>query len=84
MVSCEKASNVASAAFDRRLSVSEFVGLWIHRALCGPCRIYRKQLLAMRKRARALGEQTHDAAPMDDAVKDRIRARLQDGTRESS
>ena len=82
MVSCEKASNVASAAFDRRLTVAEFVGLWVHRALCGPCRIYRKQLLAIRERARVLGEETPDTTPLDDAVKDRIRARLQEGSQQ--
>ncbi len=83
MRSCEQASTVASAAFDRRLSVSEFIGLWIHRALCGPCRIYRKQLLAMRRRARVLTEESPTTAPMDDAAKDRIRARLQGETSNS-
>jgi hypothetical protein len=80
MRSCEQASTVASAAFDRRLTVSEFIGLWIHRALCGPCRIYRKQLLAMRQRARTLTEETPTAAPLDSSAKDRIRTRLQKET----
>lgn len=76
MLSCEKASTVASTALDRRLTVAEFIGLWLHRAICGPCRIYRKQLLVMRARARQLAQQTTFTEPMDNDAKDRIRARL--------
>ena len=83
MRSCEQASTVASAAFDRRLTVSEFIGLWIHRALCAPCRIYRKQLIAMRQRASTLAEEAPTDAPMDGSAKDRIRARLQGETSSS-
>ncbi len=56
MVSCDKASTLTSASLDRRLTLGELVGLWMHRAICGPCRAYRKQLLLMRRRARRLGE----------------------------
>lgn len=76
MVSCDKASTLTSASLDRRLTLREFIGLWVHRAVRGPCRAYRKQLLLMRRRARALGATPLAAAPMDDAAKDRIRARL--------
>ena len=76
MVNCDKASTLTSASLDRRLTFREIIGLWVHRAVCGPCRAYRKQLLLMRRRARALGETPSAAAPMDDAAKDRIRARL--------
>jgi hypothetical protein len=76
MVNCDKASTLTSASLDRRLTLREFVGLWVHRAVCGPCRAYRKQLLLMRRRARRLGGAPVAAAPMDDAAKDRIRARL--------
>ena len=84
MLSCEKASTVASTALDRRLTVAEFIGLWVHRAICGPCRIYRKQLLVMRSRAQRLAQQTTSTEPMDDDAKDRIPAKLQQANQQES
>lgn len=76
MRSCEKASRLASIAHDRRLTPREFVGLWIHRAICGPCRIYRKQLHTLRNAARDLNHA--QTVAMDDPARERIRARLRE------
>ena len=48
-MNCEKASTLALASFDRKLSLAELVNVWVHRLICGPCRAYRKQLLTMRR-----------------------------------
>ena len=76
MRSCERASELTSASYDRRLSAAEFVGLWIHRALCGPCRAYRHQMLRLRTRVRELGDTPAPGATLDTSAKDRIRERL--------
>jgi|ETNmetMinimDraft_35_1059890.scaffolds.fasta_scaffold221887_1 Holliday junction resolvasome RuvABC endonuclease subunit len=78
MLNCEKASTMASAALDRKLTVAEFIGLWIHHAVCGPCRAYRKQLHAMRRYAQRLREERTAGPRIDSAAKDRIRARLRE------
>lgn len=78
MMNCEKASTLASAAFDRKLSLVEFLGVWAHRIICAPCRAYRKQLLTLRRHLVRLGDDAAPAAPMDSAAKDRIRARLRE------
>ncbi|MGR9090100.1 MAG: hypothetical protein ACU85U_05920 [Gammaproteobacteria bacterium] len=76
MRSCERASELTSASFDRKLTAMEFVGLWVHRALCAPCRAYRQQLLRLRKRARELDNTPAPDITLDAGAKDRIRERL--------
>lgn len=79
MKSCERASELTSASYDRRLTPTEFIGLWIHRALCEPCRIYRRQMLKLREHAGKLGDTPPPDAALDTAAKDRIRERLRAG-----
>lgn len=76
MRSCERASELTSASYDRRLSAAEFISLWVHRALCGPCRAYRRQMLRLRARARELGDTPAPGPTLDTRAKDRIRERL--------
>ena len=76
MNSCERASELTSASDDRKLSASEFLGLWIHRALCPPCRAYRRQMIKLRERTRELGEAPPRGVALDETAKDRIRERL--------
>ncbi len=76
MMNCEKASTLASAAFDRKLSLAERIGVWAHWLMCAPCRAYRKQLLTIRRHMGRLGDEASTAAPMDDSAKARIRKRL--------
>ena len=78
MMNCEQASTLASAAFDRKLSVAERIGVWAHWLMCAPCRAYRKQLLTIRRHMGRLGDDASPAASMDSAAKDRIRARLRE------
>ena len=76
MRSCERAAELTSVSYDRRLSPAEYIGLWLHRALCGPCRAYRRQMLRLRARARELGDTPVPGTTLDRRAKDRIRERL--------
>ena len=76
MNSCERASELTSASYDRKLSPQEFLGLWIHRALCPPCRAYLRQMNKLRERIHELGDAPPRGAGLDDSAKDRIRERL--------
>ena len=77
MRSCERASRLTLIERDRRLTWSERIGLTIHRMICGPCRLYRKQINTMRGVARSLGDKPATSAePMEDDAKARIRAKL--------
>ena len=81
MRSCEKAATLLSEQIDRRLTPGEWIGLAIHRALCGPCRTYRRQLLTLRERASALRDAPPADATMQDDVKSRIRDRLRNAAK---
>lgn len=76
MNSCERAAELTSASYDRKLKPLEFLGLWIHRALCPPCRAYRRQMHRLREHIHDLGDTQPRGAALDDSAKDRIRARL--------
>lgn len=75
MVDCREASALTSAEFDRKLSFNERLRLGIHRLLCGPCRLYRRQMALLRARAGLLAE-TQATSTLDDEARARIRARL--------
>ncbi len=76
MYSCERASELTSMSYDRRLRATEFIGLWIHRALCAPCRAYRRQMNTLRERVNELADAPPREHTLDDSAKERIRARL--------
>lgn len=44
MISCEKATMLASRGQHQRLSVSEWVALRYHLSMCHACRMFRKQI----------------------------------------
>lgn len=77
MVTCEQATTLALAAQDRTLSRGERLRLGIHRLLCAPCRIYRRQLQIMRTIGARLREPPATAAVTLAAdVRARLRERL--------
>lgn len=49
MLNCKQACALYSESLDRKLTISERGNLYLHLALCGHCRRYRKQLLFIRK-----------------------------------
>jgi len=44
---CKKATRLVSEELDRPLSFWEFVRLRFHLMICYPCRLYRRQVLAL-------------------------------------
>ena len=75
MFKCQEASQLTSAEFDRTLSFSERLRLGLHRLICGPCRLYRRQMALLRAQVERLAK-THTTTTLDDAARARIRARL--------
>lgn len=76
MYSCNRVSELTATAYDRKLSATETFGLWIHRALCPPCRAYRRQMNKLRERVHELGDTTPRELTLDAGAKERIRERL--------
>ena len=73
----------ARAAGDDELTTYERFGLKIHTLICAPCRLYLRQLEAMRGLTSRLDEQPRDTSPtLDDDARARIRQRLRDATKD--
>ena len=79
MVDCREATALAQAALDRPLTPWERLKLGIHRLICGPCRIYQRQIEMLRRVSAELGRRGTDDAALDDGARQRIRARLRGG-----
>ena len=62
-IDCSEASTLTSASYDRKLTAGEIVRLAIHRLICGPCRLYKKQLETMRRCATRLAG--NDEPPLE-------------------
>ena len=77
-IECSEASTLTSASYDRKLTAGEIVRLAIHRLICGPCRLYKKQLETMRRCAsRLAGNDEPPRETLKQDARERIRARLQ-------
>lgn len=76
MVNCREASLLASAAHDRPLGLIERLKLAVHRSLCPPCRVYRRQLDLLRAATRRLREPGTGTDAMPEDAKARLHARL--------
>ena len=55
MFSCKEASRLASEGLDRKLSLTERLELRAHLLICGACRRYRRQLLALARLVKERG-----------------------------
>lgn len=76
-VDCHEASVLATAAYERPLTLRERLRLALHRLFCGPCRLYKRQLRLLRAQLARLGPTVgNDDAQLDTSARERIRARL--------
>lgn len=82
LVDCREATQLTSAEFDRPLTLRERLRLNVHRLVCGPCRLYRRQLALLRRQASRLTASSPDVrlpdVRLDERARDRIRAHLRD------
>ncbi|MDZ4829951.1 MAG: zf-HC2 domain-containing protein [Phycisphaerae bacterium] len=82
IISCKKATGLASVSRDRRLSLGERVRYAVHLALCLPCRRYRAQLGVLGGAARAGDEPAGDEVLREEA-RERIASSLDQHKAES-
>jgi hypothetical protein len=77
--SCKQAARLQSEALDRRLSLSERIGLRIHLFLCAWCRRYGQQIAFLRAIGKTCAEE-HDHLPtlqLSPEARERIRQKLE-------
>lgn len=80
MMTCEETARLISEGLDRTLSLRERVTLRLHLFGCDLCTRYAQQLKFLQRTcAEADEEHLTEAAELDDAARQRIRARLQQG-----
>ncbi len=75
---CKEASQLASDAQERPLSLSEKIGVYIHLLICKPCSNYNKHLKFMRKAIISAKEKVLMKPDMglSDSTRDHIRQQL--------
>jgi hypothetical protein len=77
--SCRQATRLQSQALDRKLNVSQSVGLRIHLLLCKWCRRYGAHLRFLREaRKRTSPDHELPVAGMPPEVRERIRRKLEE------
>lgn len=80
MMTCEETAQLISEGLDRTLSLRERLTLRLHLFGCDLCTRYARQLKFLQRTcADADDEQSTEAAALDDAARQRIRTRLQQG-----
>lgn len=52
MLDCKHASRLVSQSMDRRLSMRERLGLWLHLLLCDACTRFSRQIALLRQAIR--------------------------------
>ncbi len=79
VTSCKQAARLVSIAFERKLTLREYLTMLVHLFNCKTCSLYRRQIAALRK-AFVRHEEVLDNTPcsspecLDAAVKARLKA----------
>lgn len=74
MITCKRATEIISAQSDGRASWAEWLALLIHFSVCSPCRLFKRQLRALRELVRA--ESANNAQSLPESTKSRIKAEI--------
>lgn len=56
MMPCKKITRLVSASLDRRLSLNERLGIFVHFLMCKNCAHYEKQMLFVRAASRRIAD----------------------------
>ncbi len=80
MLTCEETAQLVSERLDRTLTLRERLMLRLHLFGCDLCNRYARQLKFLQRACAEAGEeQLTEPAELDEAVRERIRSRLQQG-----
>lgn len=85
MLNCKDMTKVISDSLDRKISLRQRLELWMHITMCGLCRRFRSNTLAIRKKVRETSAQPSDKvvasepkdASLPPAARKRIAAAIQ-------
>ncbi len=86
MLNCKDMTKVISDSLDRKLTLRQRMELWMHIMMCGLCRRFRSNALAIRKKVRETSAQPSEkvtasepeAAPLSPAARNRIAAAMKE------
>ncbi len=82
MLSCKEVTRLVSESFERKLSCSERINLWLHVGMCGTCRKFRSFQIALHRTIRNQAFQPIDCdaesdVELSDSARERIGAVVQ-------
>jgi hypothetical protein len=73
---CAATSRVSSASLDRQLSLRERLGLYTHLFMCGLCRRYHRQLIAIQKLTSGVAHDDGGEQPTSPVLNEEARERI--------
>ena len=76
MLSCKQVTELVSARQDRKLTLSERLGMVLHLMICGLCRKYKRQIDFITRAARRLYIATEGDIRLSEPGRRRIRDRI--------
>lgn len=86
MLNCKDMTKVISDSLDRKITLRQRMELWMHIMMCGLCRRFRSNALAIRKKVRETSAQPSEIAtapepedtPLSPAARKRIAAAMKE------
>lgn len=76
MLSCKDVSHLATQALDRKLTLAERWGMWLHLSICAACRRFERQIALLHRAMSRLRNQPAASGTLPDEAKARIRRTL--------
>ncbi|HMO15898.1 MAG TPA: hypothetical protein PKD64_17885 [Pirellulaceae bacterium] len=77
MLNCKETTKLISDSLDRKLTFRERMGLWLHMMMCSLCRRFRSNIIALRRRLRAIIDPQKLVDANTPAMSEAARARLE-------
>lgn len=82
MLNCKDMTKLISDSLERKITLRQRMELWMHVMMCGMCRRFRSNSIALRRRVRgttfpskanqAAGPKTNSSEPLSSSAKERI------------
>lgn len=77
MLTCKEASFLASKKLDKKLTIREGFGFYLHTAMCGLCRHYAKEIEALHKLMKKVVKNDDTLLLADEKLSEQSRERIQ-------